>query len=46
MKIAFDTDVNVVALFEHLYGGHTDVKQNLAYITVGTGIGIGVVVNG
>jgi fructokinase len=44
MKIAFDTDVNVVALFESLnrVGG----EKNMAYITVGTGIGIGVVING
>ena len=46
MKVAFDTDVNVVAFFEHMYGGHSDVKSNIAYITVGTGIGIGLVVNG
>ncbi len=45
IKVAFDTDVNVVALFEALYGGHSNV-ENLAYITVGTGIGIGLVVNG
>ena len=43
MKIAFDTDVNVVALFESLNCG--DVK-NMAYITVGTGIGVGVVIHG
>ena len=44
MKIAFDTDVNIVALFESLnrVGG----EKNMAYITVGTGIGIGVVING
>ena len=46
MKVAFDTDVNVVALFEHMYGGHDDAKQNLCYITVGTGIGLGLVING
>lgn len=44
IKIQFDTDVNCVALFEKLRG-HTGVK-NLAYITVGTGIGVGIVVNG
>ncbi len=43
MKVAFDTDVNVVALFESLHSG--DVK-NMAYITVGTGIGVGVVIHG
>lgn len=45
MKVAFDTDVNIVASFEYLNGGH-DVSSSLAYITVGTGIGIGLVVNG
>jgi fructokinase len=44
MKIAFDTDVNVVAMFESLNRGD-DVK-NMAYITVGTGIGVGVVIHG
>jgi fructokinase len=44
MRVAFDTDVNVIALFENLYGDRK--AQNLAYITVGTGIGVGVVVHG
>ncbi len=44
MKIAFDTDVNIVALFESLH--RTGAEKNMAYITVGTGIGIGVVING
>ena len=43
MKVAFDTDVNVVALFESLHSG---VAKNMAYITVGTGIGVGVVIHG
>lgn len=46
MKIIFDTDVNVVAAYEYLYGGHKDVRENLTYITVGTGIGIGLVAGG
>jgi fructokinase len=46
MTVAFETDVNAVALFEFLKGGHDDVKENLAYITVGTGIGLGLIVNG
>jgi predicted NBD/HSP70 family sugar kinase len=46
MNVAFDTDVNVVAQFELLHGGHDDiVSGNIVYITVGTGIGLGVVVN-
>ena len=43
--INIDTDVNAVAKFEFQHGGHKATK-NLAYITVGTGIGVGVVVNG
>ena len=43
--INMDTDVNAVAKFEFHHGGHK-VTKNLAYITVGTGIGVGVVVNG
>ncbi len=46
MKVAFDTDVNMVANFEFALGGHSDVKESLVYITVGTGIGIGLVING
>lgn len=46
MKVVFDTDVNMVANFEFTHGSHEDVKESLVYITVGTGIGIGLVVNG
>eukprot|EP00347_Sterkiella_histriomuscorum_P014476 403360730 len=41
----FDTDVNLVAKFEADFGGHHDAHGNVVYITVGTGIGIGVVLN-
>ena len=44
--VAFDTDVNIVAQYEADFGGHKDAGGNLVYITVGTGIGIGVVLNG
>lgn len=44
-KVVFDTDVNVVAKFEADFGGHDDAHGNVVYITVGTGIGIGVVLN-
>jgi len=40
-----DTDVNGAVLAEHLWGGAKDVS-NAVYITVGTGIGGGVLVNG
>jgi fructokinase len=43
--ISFDTDVNAAALAEHRWGAAQDVN-NLVYLTIGTGIGGGVIVNG
>jgi len=43
--VTMDTDVNAVAKFEFSHGGHK-AKKNLSYITVGTGIGVGLVING
>jgi fructokinase len=43
--IGFDTDVNAAALAEHRWGAARDVK-NLVYLTIGTGIGGGVLVGG
>jgi fructokinase len=43
--IGFDTDVNAAALAEHRWGAGKNVA-NLVYLTVGTGIGGGVLVDG
>ncbi|WP_082233267.1 ROK family protein [Halobacillus massiliensis] len=45
IPVVVDTDVNVAALSESRWGNATDVNTCL-YITVGTGIGAGAVVNG
>jgi fructokinase len=43
--VGFDTDVNAAALAEHRWGIGSDTP-NLVYLTVGTGIGGGVLVEG
>lgn len=45
IPIGFDTDVNASALGEYTYGSGKNV-DNLVYITIGTGIGIGVICEG
>lgn len=44
-KVAFDTDCNILAQFELSKGNHHGIADNIAYITVGTGIGVGFVIN-
>ncbi len=45
VPIAFQSDVNVAAMGEHYFGAAKGI-DNFVYITVGTGIGGGVFVNG
>lgn len=45
LPVAFDTDVNAAALGEQRWGAGRDLP-NLCYLTVGTGIGAGLIVDG
>lgn len=44
VPVRFDTDVNAPALAELEHGKHGSHVQSVAYITVGTGIGVGLVI--
>ncbi len=46
VPVAFDTDVNVAAFGEHYWVSENHTLDPLLYMTVGTGIGIGVMMNG
>lgn len=46
LPVAFDTDVNAAALGEYLLVEENSRLDPLLYITVGTGIGVGAIVNG
>lgn len=46
MPIGFQTDVNAAALSELYLGGHGADIASCCYVTIGTGVGVGVVVDG
>jgi len=45
VPVVIDTDVNGAALAEHRWGGARDLSD-FVYLTIGTGIGAGIMVNG
>jgi fructokinase len=46
LPVAFDTDVNAAAIGEQYWHKEGQILDPFIYVTVGTGIGVGVLVNG
>jgi len=46
IPVAFDTDVNAAAFGEHRWVAENHTLDPLLYLTIGTGIGLGVIANG
>jgi fructokinase len=46
LPVAFDTDVNAAAFGEHYWSPANKALDPFVYITIGTGIGVGVLANG
>jgi fructokinase len=46
VPVAFDTDVNAAAFGEQFWNKENHLLDPFLYLTVGTGIGVGVIVNG
>ncbi|HEX4204618.1 MAG TPA: ROK family transcriptional regulator [Ktedonobacteraceae bacterium] len=44
-SFTIDNDANLAAVGEHMFGVGTDV-ENFAFLTVGTGVGLGIIING
>jgi len=46
LPVAFDTDVNAAAFGEHTWTAENKELDPFVYVTIGTGIGVGVLANG